>query len=188
MISLYDGQVLNLLAPNYRADPEVQALSFAIQQGMRTLLNYAARAAVYTDIDNMREDALDLLAAEICAQYYEAGYPLETKRALVRQAIRWHEVAGTVAGVEELASQIFQDCRVEEWSSYGGNPFCFRVITQALAGADDVARFNRLLSGVKNLRSHLDSVSILRVLETPGSHDISIRVTVAELPAIHCIF
>ena len=38
MISLYNGQPADLLGPNYRRDPEVKALSYAIQQGMQLLL------------------------------------------------------------------------------------------------------------------------------------------------------
>ena len=54
MISLYDGQITDLLGPNYRQDTEVQCLSHAIREGMRVLLNYKDRALVFADIDHMQ--------------------------------------------------------------------------------------------------------------------------------------
>ncbi len=187
MISLYDGQITDLLGPNYRQDTEVQCLSHAIREGMRVLLNYKDRALVFADIDHMQEDALDLLATELRAQYYDTSYTIEVKRDLVKQAVRWFQVAGTKAAVEELAKSIFGECEVNEWFEYSGSPFYFRIITNAPASADDVARFNILLEKVKNLRSHIESVSILRSIRTQGNHSISFRVTIATPPAIHCI-
>ena len=123
MISLYDGQITDLLGPNYRRDEEVQCLSHAIREGMRVLLNYKDRALVYADIDHMKEDALDLLATELRAQYYDTSYTIEVKRDLVKQAVRWFQVAGTKAAVEELAKSIFGECEVNEWFEYSGSRF-----------------------------------------------------------------
>ena len=187
MISLYDGQLTDLLGPNFRQDVEVQALSHALREGMRLLLKYKERALVYASIDTMPEAALDLLATECRTQYYDASFDIETKRELVKNTVRWFQIAGTPAAVEELAKKIFGECHVEEWDEYGGSPYYFRIITNAPASADDVAKFNDLLRKVKNLRSHLESVSILRSIYTQGNHSVSIRVTVTALPEIRCV-
>lgn len=187
MISLYDGQMSDLLGPNYRSDPEVIALSHAIQAGMQVLLKYKDRALIFASIDSMQEDALDLLATELRTQYYDTSYDISIKRELVKQAVRWFQIAGTKAAVEELARSIFGECEVNEWFEYGGDPYYFRIITNAPASADDVARFNVLLEKVKNLRSHIESVSILRSIRTQGNHSISFRVTIATPPAIYCV-
>ena len=188
MISLYNGQPADLLGPNYRRDPEVKALSYAIQQGMQLLLRYAPRGMVYADLDNLQEPALDLLAVETDVQSYDKAYDVSIKRELVKNAIRWHQIAGTRAAVEELARKIFGDCEVQEWYEYDGQPYRFRVVTSATASADDVSEFNRLVSKVQNLRSHLESVSIVREISSPGNRDISIRVQVASMPPISCVF
>ena len=187
MINLYDGQLADLLGPNFREDIEVQCLSRAIRKGMQLLLEYKDRAMVYASIDTMQEDALNLLATELRTQYYDTSYDISVKRDLVKQTVRWFQVAGTKAAVEELANSIFGACTVEEWYEYSGSPYYFRIITSAPASADDVAHFNVLLAKVKNLRSHIESVSILRSIRTMGNHSISFRVTIATPPAIHCI-
>ena len=187
MINLYDGQITDLLGPLYKSDTEVKCLSHAIRAGMRVLLEYKDRALVFADIDNMQEDALDLLATELRTQYYDTAYDISIKRDLVKQTVRWFQIAGTKAAVEELAKSIFGECEVNEWFEYGGDPYYFRIITNAPASADDVARFNVLLEKVKTLRSHIESVSILRSIRTQGNHSISFRVTIATPPAIYCV-
>ena len=187
MISLYDGQITDLLGPNCQQDTEVQCLIYVIREGMRVLLDHKDRALIYAGVDSMQEEALDLLAAELRAQYYDTSYSIDVKRAIAKQAIRWHQVAGTKAAVEELAKSIFGSCTVNEWYEYGGDPFYFRIITDAPAGSDDVARFNILLEKAKNLRSHIESVSILRSIRTQGNHSIGFCVTTATPPAIYCI-
>ena len=58
MIKYIDGELANLLGPNYRADPEVQALSYAIKQGMLKVLEYRERALVYASIDSLPDNML----------------------------------------------------------------------------------------------------------------------------------
>ena len=186
MISLYEGQITDIMPLNYAQDPEIIALSYAIQYGMQLLLDHARRAVIYADIDSADEAELDLLAVENRVQYYDMDYDVEVKRDLVKKALRWHQIAGTTGSVEELAKSIFGACDVQEWYQYSGNPFCFRVITSALADPNNIVLFNRLLKNVKPLRATLESVSILRTISTQGSHSVSVRVQVSALPAIHC--
>lgn len=187
MISLYDGQLSDLLGAYYKKDTKIQALSHALREGMRLMMHYSDKAAVYTDISNMPEEVLDLLAAELSVQYYDASYPVETKRKLTKNAMRWHRIAGTKAAVEELASSIFDDCQVQEWFEYDGEPYKFRIIVGAQERAENVERFTTLLKKAKNLRSHLESVSILRSISTGGSHSVGIRTVVVRLPPIQSI-
>ena len=101
--------------------------------------------------------------------------------------MRWHGIAGTKAAVEELASSIFDTCEVQEWFEYDGEPYKFRIIVGAQERAENVERFTTLLEKAKNLRSHLESVSILRSISTGGSHGVGIRMTVVRLPPIRSI-
>ena len=187
MISLYDGILTDLLGAYYKKDPKVQALAYAMREGMRLLMRYADKMGVHTDIDNVPEAVVDLMAAELNAQYYDTSYPIETKRKLVENAMRWHGIAGTKAAVEELASSIFDTCEVQEWFEYDGEPYKFRIIVGAQERAENVERFTTLLEKAKNLRSHLESVSILRSISTGGSHGVGIRMTVVRLPPIRSI-
>lgn len=188
MISFYDGQLTDLLGgPAYKNDPKVQALSLALRDGMRMLYDYTKRAYIYALIDQLEEPVLDLLATELRAQYYDTSYSVEIKRGLLKNANRWHQIAGTKAAVEELAISIFGECKVLEWFEYDGKPYHFEIITNAYADPENIQHFNELLQNVKNLRSHLDAVAIHRTIQTGGSHSASVvSTTVLKQPTIRC--
>ena len=133
------------------------------------------------------EEALDLLATEMRTQYYDASYSPEIKRSLIQNTMRWYQIAGTKAAVEELAQTIFGNCTVEEWFEYSGEPYHFRVITNALAEPDNIEQFTTLLRSIKNVRSHLDSVSIHRIIYQNGNHSGGIGMTTVQAPPIRCI-
>ncbi len=188
MINFSDGELLNLLGGGYQTDPEIQSLSYAVQQGVKQWLKCLQSVTTFSDIDSVTaEQALDLAAAENQLVYYDPSLDIDTKKELIKRMNRWNMIAGTKAAVEEIATDLFGDCTVEEWPDYSGQPYHFRVVTSIPASSDNVGTFNRLISRAKNLRSYLDSVSILRTLSTQGSHSVGLRLTVVSLPPIYCV-
>lgn len=184
--SFGDGLLTDLLGGPYRTDPEVQALAYAIRAGTQLLIKYTDNATVMGAIEKAPEEALDLLAAELRTQYYDVAYSPSIKRSLLQNTMRWYQIAGTKAAVEELAQTIFGNCTVEEWFEYGGEPYHFRVITNALAEPDNIEQFTTLLRSIKNVRSHLDSVSIHRIIHQPGNHSGGVAMTSVLAPPIRC--
>ena len=71
--SFKDGLLSDLLGGPYKTDPEVQALSYAIREGIRLVIKYTDRATVMGDLKDAPEEALDLLATEMRTQYYDAS-------------------------------------------------------------------------------------------------------------------
>lgn len=188
MISFYDGQLTDLLGgPAFKNDPRVQALSLTLRDGTRLLSDYTKRAYVYALIDQLEEPVLDLLATELKAQFYDTSYSIEIKRDLLKNANRWHMIAGTRPAVEELARSIFGECEVYEWFEYDGKPYHFEVITNAYADPQIIEKFNEILQNVKNLRSYLDAVGIHRTIDTKGSHSAAVvSTTVLQTKPIRC--
>ena len=165
MISFYDGQLTDLLGPNYRADPEVQALSYAIREGTRLLYDYTQLVYIYSNIDGVPEKVLDLLALELRTQYYDDNLPIETKRDLIKGTLIWYTKAGTPEAVEELVAAVFGEGEVKEWFEYGGDPYYFKVITNALMTPDMMENFSELIRRVKNTRSHIEAIEIHREID-----------------------
>ena len=77
MIKLRDSQIAQILPDKLAEIPEVQALSFAISEGMKRFVDYCANISVYAEIDSLPEYALDLLASELNTQYYDTELPIE---------------------------------------------------------------------------------------------------------------
>lgn len=166
MINLYDGEFSALLGPNYRADPEVQALSYAVKQGMQILIDAAAKGRVHCDVDSLDESALDLLAAELRTQYYDNSYPTEKKRELVKSTLIWHQQAGTAGAVSDLAKKIYgEDAAISEWYEYSGEPYTFMVSSHDQLSPESITMFNDILRNTKNVRSRLALVGSNRTME-----------------------
>ena len=166
MIKYIDGELANLLGPNYRADPEVQALSYAIKQGMLKVLEYRERALVYASIDSLPDNVLDLLAVELQTQYYDSNYDIEKKRELIKATLLWHAQAGTTGATRELVRRCYgEDSAIHEWYDFDGDPYTFMISTRDGWTPDSIAMFNNMIKNIKNIRSRLDRIALLRDME-----------------------
>ena len=137
----------------------------AIAQGVADLL--AARpseireASIYTRIDQLPEDLLDLLAYDFKIDWYDFDYPIESKRELLKTNYFVHRHLGTKAAVEAAISGIYQNTKVEEWWEYGADPYHFRLLIDATYEDVDPVKHQQILDRVayyKNVRSHMDDV------------------------------
>ena len=167
MISYYDGQITNILPGNITKNPEVKALSYALQQACRLLYRYSRRLYIYSDLEEQPEEVVDLLASELRTQYYRSTMDLDTKRRLVKNTLIWYMSAGTPQAVEELVKEVFGEGEVKEWFEYGGRPYYFKIKTNAVLTPEINAFFNAMIRRVKNTRSHLDMIEIHRTVESP---------------------
>ena len=164
MISYYDGQLADIMPASVMGGPEAKALSHALQQACRLLYRYSQRLYIYASLDEQPEEVVDLLALELRTQYYRNTLDLETKRRLVKNTLVWHMGAGTPEAVEELVATVFGEGEVKEWFEYGGQPYCFKVRTDAILTEGMADYFSKMIRQVKNARSHIDSVEIHRTV------------------------
>lgn len=165
MISYYDGQLTDIMPGNITGKPEIKALSYALQQACRLLYNYSQRLYIYSNLDSQPEEVVDLLASELRTQYYRDTLDLETKRQLVKTTLIWYTKAGTPEAVEELVSTVFGEGEVKEWFEYGGQPYWFRIQTDAILTENMTTYFSNMIRKVKNARSHIESIEIHRIIE-----------------------
>lgn len=165
MINYYDGQIADILPRNLMADPAAQAFSLAIREVTRLLHKYTQLCYVYCSIDTAPHKVLDLLARELRTQYYSDSLDIETKRSLVRNTLIWYMTAGTPAAVEELVAVVFGEGEVSEWFEYGGEPYWFKIKTNALLTEDMTTYFSEMIRRVKNTRSHIEAIEIHRTIE-----------------------
>lgn len=165
MISYYDGQLTDIMPGNISKKPEVKALSYALQQACRLLYRYSRRLYIYSNLDEQPEDVIDLLASELRTQYYRSTLDIDTKRRLVKNTLIWYMSAGTPQAVEELVEAVFGEGEVKEWFEYGGEPYWFKIITNAMLTEDMNTFFSVMIRRVKNTRSHIEVIEIHRTVE-----------------------
>lgn len=163
MVDLYHGQLTDLLQNGLRNNPDVIAISYAIQQEKQRLLRLEAKTRTMSMIDELDGDILDVLGVELRIPYYSQGFPLERKRSIVKTAMLWFYKAGTAAGMEMALQAIHGDSSVEEWFQYGGNPGYFRVGLDITDPEEtlDLKWVRDVVNAYKNIRSHLDDDAIV---------------------------
>ena len=118
-------------------------------------------------IDTAKESVLDHLAYQLHVDEYDTSYPIEVKRRMVKQSIPIHTRKGTPFAVKTAIATVYESGQLDEWFSYGGEPYRFRVsgIKAPLTGAADIQRLVTLINSAKNKRSWLDYVQFKREIQ-----------------------
>ena len=165
MISIRDGELYDILQTPLREDLDAQCYSYALKVGTQLVLEHADIIRTNAMIDIMPEPVIDILALQFRAQYYDQTLPLQTKREIVKRALRWHYHAGTPSTVSELINVVFGGGDIVEWPDFDEPPYTpgtFDIVTKAQLTPDMVDRFMRILQDVKGAGDHLRRVLVLR--------------------------
>lgn len=160
MINIREGELLDLLPSLFSRQPEVKALSYALQQATVAFFDALDGAKVYAFIDGAGDAVLDLLAVELMVKYYDTSLDIEAKRNLVKVAMLTSSKDGTKYAVEEVVGTLFGEGKVLEWFEYGGSNNHFRIDLDSKAGYD-VEPLLGVLDNVKRLSSQLDGIRLL---------------------------
>lgn len=176
MTNLYDGQITDLLANGLRHNPEVIALSYAIQMEKQRIMDYAATTRTMAVIDELPEAILDVLAVELRSPYYRQDMTIEEKVDVIKGCtFAWFSKAGTSAAVEEMIAVLFGGGQVVEWFDFDETegeiiPGEFDLFIDAALpeNIDElIAEINTIIAKVKNARSRLRHIGAARYLAVP---------------------
>ena len=158
MVKLGNGGIKDILPANL-ITPETLSISHAFEQAQKKMLGYAQALHLYTEIGQVPERILDLLALEMGAQYYEQDMPRKTKERLGMQTLVWYMHAGTPSVLDEFLATVLEGGYTEEWYTYGGEPYHFRAYARAGDGGIPLgygAKAKRYIETYRNIRSWLE--------------------------------
>ena len=153
--------MLFTLPPALKEDTSTEALAAATAEAMADRLAEIDRLRIISNIDNLEEALLAILARDFKVDWWDPEYSIEEKRRTLKGSWRVHKTLGTKAAVETAISAIYPHTRVLEWWEYGGEPYHFRLNIDITSDSGDLARQKRVLERLnfyKNLRSHVDEV------------------------------
>lgn len=161
---IYGLSLRDILPSSLAGDPQIESIIDALDPELQSVSFDTREALIYSRIDELPEDVIDLLAWQFHVDFYEPlGMALEIKRGLVKTAILVHKRKGTRWAVQELCDTVFGETKVEPWFEYGGEPYHFRVSTEGrFPSEDDWKKFFLALEVTKSVRDWLDSVQIER--------------------------
>lgn len=168
-----------------RADVAVAAFCEALDELLTPPGQRIKTLRIWDQIDKLNEAECDELAWELGIDWYESkNMTLEEKRATIKTAQQIKRKRGTKQAVEQILRATYGNGKVSEWFEYGGEPFNFKVQTDAVLNEDNTARFLRLIAKAKNIRSHLQGVSVARTLFL--EEQISVSCVATQYITIQC--
>lgn len=166
MIKIYNASIEQILPVSQKNIPEIQAISFSLMKANQMVLQKISQAMIYAGIDNLPENILDVLAAELRSPYYEPDMAIDKKRSVIKNTLYLYEQSGTPEAVEEMIKYIFGSGELVEWFESEGTPGTFEIRTTAQATEEALDKFSEVIKKVKNVRSHLVSVKFGNKLKT----------------------
>lgn len=153
--------LLNALPVALQPDKTVSALAASAAEVLAGRPEEIDRLLIYPAIDRLDEELLDILAYDFKVDWWDAEYSLEEKRQTMKDSWAVHRMLGTKAAIETAIRAIYPLTEVEEWFTYGGEPYHFRLHINITGDSGNKTRQRRVLERLnyyKNLRSHNDGV------------------------------
>ncbi len=159
MNNMYDTDYLRSLPDVLKNDVNISILAKIIADELQKNIKYSDLCIIYPRINELNDDILDILAYDLHVDWYDTTYTTEEKRAIIKNSFKVHKYQGTKYAVETALRDIYPNTNIEEWFSYGGEPYHFKVVIKDPVG--DVEKQNEVIKKVvnyKNLRSKIDEI------------------------------
>ena len=118
--------LLRIFPPALKYDPKMIAAAQSIGKELQRTSGEIRKNIIYARIDELDEEAIDALAYDLHVDWYNLNYPLEAKRAVVKDSVRVHKRLGTLYAVKTALGSVYPESEIEEWFDYGGEPLKFR--------------------------------------------------------------
>jgi len=161
--SIYEIDVTRKLPPALKNNEEMLGIATVVGSELQENCRLAKLCLIYARIDELDESILDILAYDLHVDWYDYSYPIEAKRALIKDSVKVHKRLGTKYAVETALRNIYPNSRIEEWFDYGGRPYTFKVVTSDRITSEQViSDIRNAINPVKNVRSHLTEFKIER--------------------------
>ena len=158
--TIYNSDFTKYLPQPLTHDPKMIALAKAAAGELLTASGLVEEVLIYSRIDELPEELVDILAYDLHVDWYDYSYPLPAKRDLLKSSVRVHKKMGTKYAIEKALSALYPESEVEEWFEYGGQPGHFHIVcdvtnSRITASYSDIVRAVKLY---KRLSAHMDEV------------------------------
>lgn len=162
--------------PSLARDEDKEKMAESVVPVLAGLVSETDKASIFTQINTLPEELLDILAADFKVDWYDYEGTIEEKRKTIRECMFIHRYKGTKFAVETALRSVYSKAAVSEWFEYGGEPFHFSVtINDSTNDEEKRARILEKVRYYKNLRSVLDSVKFQIAIDTKTVLSIGIK-------------
>lgn len=175
MTKANDTEIYSILPYSIRNDQKVKELCSTLDKVLMPLAEEAKMALVYSRIDVLPEDIIDLLAWQLHVDTYDTAAEISIKREQVRQSISLHKKRGTPYAVRSAIEIVFSKSVLQEWFLYEGRPYYFKVLLEVAPKTKEIyTELLRTISAAQNVRSWLEKI------EAKADHQETLYVGMAR--------
>lgn len=130
MADIFNVSLLDVLPPNLARDPNVIAMSKAIDDELQAINNLIYKTEIYSVVDNLDSVVLDHLAWQWNADTWRDSWPVSLKRSVFKSIIRTKRIKGTRAAVEDVVNSLGGEVNITEWfeTSPPGEPYTASIV------------------------------------------------------------
>lgn len=159
---IYDVNFADYLPEALKHDPKMKAFAEAVTKEALTVSKEIKTVLIYSRIDELSEELIDILAYDMHIDWYDCSYPLSVKRNILKNSIKVHKKMGTKYAVEKAIRAVYTDAEIKEWFEYNGKPYYFKVKTAGILSENMMLFFAETIGRTKSVRSHIDVIEIPR--------------------------
>ncbi|ECK6620232.1 phage tail protein I [Salmonella enterica subsp. enterica serovar Teko] len=171
MVDISDISLLDVLPQNLAQNPDVIAMSKAIDDELHAINNLIPKTTIYGLIDGLESAVLDHLAWQWNSDTWRDNWPVSLKRSVFKSIIRTKRIKGTRAAVEDVVSSLGGVVDIKEWfeQSPRGEPYTASIVASinSFDGAvpskemlDDVIRSIKYAKSARTLYSFSQEANI----------------------------
>lgn len=163
LYGLTAANMMRTLPEMLERDEGMNLLAQMVSGAVAGLVDSTRLVQIYARIGELEEQVLDILAADLRADWYDYNYSLETKRAMIRDSFFVHRHLGTKGSINKALSDIFPNSTVLEWFEYGGQPYHFRVVLDVTDAREpaQLGLIKKAIEYYKSFRSHLEEDNVI---------------------------
>lgn len=171
MVDISDISLLDVLPQNLAQNPDVIAMSKAIDDELHAINKLIPKTTIYGLIDGLESAVLDHLAWQWNSDTWRDNWPVSLKRSVFKSIIRTKRIKGTRAAVEDVVSSLGGVVDIKEWfeQSPRGEPYTASIVASinSFDGAvpskemlDDVIRNIKYAKSARTLYSFSQAANI----------------------------
>lgn len=130
MVDITEVSLLDVLPLNLSQNPDVIAISKAIDNELSAINKLMPKVSIYSLIDSLESEVLDHLAWGWNADTWRDSWPVSLKRSVFKSIIKNKKIKGTRAAVEDAVSSLGGSVSIREWfeSSPPAQPYTAEII------------------------------------------------------------
>lgn len=143
------------------AESRMAMLAAIVAEELQQLSDDHDLLAIYTQIDELDEKMLDILAIDFKIDWWDANADLDKKKETFKNCFIIHRQLGTIGAVRQAISDMYTTAQIQEWFDYEGLPYHYKLaidLGEQFGSAEIIRSILYRSKFYANVRSVMDSI------------------------------